>query len=96
MPIYYAPKFTFGQKALKGFLKGVLGWHFSEYERKGSLGGTVTSEDTGFFGGVSLGASFAFNPKVFMNLEYEWDYLSNSYYKDESIQSIIIGIGFKM
>ena len=96
LPIYYAPKFTFGQKALKGFLKGALGWHFSEYERKNALGVTVTSEDTGFYGGVSLGASFAFNPKIFMNLEYEWDYLSNSYYKDGYMESIILGIGFKM
>ena len=94
LPIYYSPKFTFGQKTLKGFIRVPLGWHFSEYERKGSLGGTVTTEDTGFYGGVSLGASFAFNPKVFINLEYEWAYLSNSYYKDESLQSIILGIGF--
>ena len=95
LPIYYAPKFIFGQKAFKGFIKGALGLHFSEYERKSTLG-TVTADDTGFYGGVSVGASFAFNPKVFVNLEYEWDYLSNSYYKDESIESIILGIGFKM
>ena len=94
LPIYYAPKFQFGKNKFKGFVKGALGLHYSEYERTGTLG-NVTTEDTGFYGGVSLGASFALNPKVFINLEYEWDYLSNSYYKDETIESIILGIGFK-
>jgi hypothetical protein len=92
LPVYYAPKFLFGQKAFKGFLKGALGLHFSDYKRSGALGDISTS-DTGFYGGASLGAMFYFNQKVFANIEYEWAYLSNSYYRDGEVTSAMIGLG---
>lgn len=92
LPIYYAPKFLFGKKAFKGFLKGALGMHFSDYTRSGALG-DVSTNDTGFYGGASLGAMFMFNEKVFANVEYEWAYLGNSYYRDGEVTSAMIGIG---
>lgn len=95
LPLYYEPKMLFGEKAFKGFLKGALGAHFSEYDRSGTLA-NVYADDLGFYAGVSVGATYAFNQKVFVNLEYEWDYLSSSYYRDGYMESIILGIGFKM
>lgn len=92
LPIYYAPKYLFGKKAFKGFVKGALGIHFSDYQRSGAAG-DVDTNDTGFYGGASLGAMFMFNEKVFINAEYEWAYLSNSYYRDGEVQSAMIGIG---
>jgi hypothetical protein len=94
LPFYYAPKFLLGKKAFKGFIKGAIGLQFSEFTRSGALG-DLTADDAGLYAGVSLGVRFNFNPKVFMNLEYEWDYLSDSYYKDDYTESIILGIGFK-
>ncbi len=93
LPIYYAPKLLFGKKAFKGFLKGALGVHFSDYKRSGGAVGDIDTNDTGFYGGASLGAMFMFNEKVFANVEYEWAYLSNSYYRDSAVQSAMIGIG---
>ncbi len=92
LPIYYAPKFLFGKKAFKGFLKGALGMHFSKYKRSGAAGDLETS-DTGFYGGASLGAMYMFNEKIFINAEYEWAYLSNSYYRDGEVTSAMIGLG---
>ena len=92
LPMYYAPKILFGKKAFKGFLKGALGIHLSDYKRSGSLGDIETS-DAGFYGGASAGAMFMFNEKVFANIEYEWAYLSNSYYRDGEVTSAMIGIG---
>jgi hypothetical protein len=94
LPIYYAPKFLFGKKAFKGFLKGALGMHLSEYERSGALG-EVSTTDSGFYGGASLGAMLYFNEKVFANIEYEWAYLSNSYYRDGEVTSAMIGLGMR-
>jgi hypothetical protein len=95
LPIYYEGKMLFGDKAFKGLLKGALGAHYSEYERSGTLG-SVSTDDFGFYGGISAGATYAFGEKVFVNLEYEFNYLSNSYYRDGYMESIIFGIGFKM
>ena len=95
LPIYYAPKLLFGKSAFKGFLKGAIGIHFSDYERTGALG-SVESQDTGLFAGASLGAMYAFNEKVFINAEYEWAYLSNSYYRDGELQSVMVGLGFRL
>ena len=95
LPFYYAPKFLLGKKAFKGFIKGAIGIQFSEFTRSGALG-DLTADDAGLYAGVSLGVRFNFNPKIFMNLEYEWDYLSDSYYKDDYTQSLILGLGFKM
>ena len=95
LPIYYAPKLLFGKIAFKGFLKGAIGIHFSDYERTGALG-SVESQDTGLYAGASLGAMYAFNEKVFINAEYEWAYLSNSYYRDGELQSVMVGLGFRL
>ena len=95
LPIYYAPKLLFGKSAFKGLLKGAIGIHFSDYERTGALG-SVESQDTGLYAGASLGAMYAFNEKVFINAEYEWAYLSNSYYRDGELQSVMVGLGFRL
>lgn len=92
IPIYYAPKYLIGEKAFKGFLKGALGLQYSKFKRSGALG-DIDTNDVGFFGGVSLGAMFMFNEKVFANIEYEWDYVGNSYYQDSEMQSAMIGLG---
>ncbi|HPM32788.1 MAG TPA: hypothetical protein PLJ60_20820, partial [Chryseolinea sp.] len=36
-PIYYAPKFLFGNEKVKGFIKGALGWQFSHLQRTGAI-----------------------------------------------------------
>lgn len=36
-PIYYAPKFELGNDVIKGFVKGAIGTHFSNYKRVGYL-----------------------------------------------------------
>lgn len=94
VPYYYAPKFMFGNESLKGFIKGALGMHSSWFERSGSLG-TVTDKGFGFYGGAGLGGLKTINEKVFINIEYEWAYMSNAYYKDGFVNSIMAGIGFK-
>lgn len=93
-PIYYAPKFTIGKGNLKGFVKGALGTHITGYTRTGTIG-EITSTDMGFYGGLGAGAMLNLGEKLFINAEYEWAYMSNSYYRDGFINSAMAGIGFR-
>lgn len=93
-PIYYAPKFMFGQESFKGFVKGALGFQFSDLQRTSGVG-TLESNDSGFYAGLGLGGMYSVKENIFINLEYEWAYMGNSYYRDGFMNSIMLGIGFK-
>lgn len=93
-PIYYAPKFLFGNEKVKGFIKGAVGWQFSGLERTGSLGALETN-DSGFSGGGGAGLSYSLNEKIFLAAEYELLWLSNSYFSDGWLNTASLGIGFR-
>ena len=100
VPIYYAPKIMFGSDKAKGFAKAALGVHFSKYDVKSNVSaspyaGSISTNDVGFYGGLGIGGLLFVNDKIFINLEYEWAYLSNSYYRDGFMNSVMLGLGFK-
>lgn len=92
-PIYYAPKYSFGNDKIKGFIKGALGTHSSGYTR--TLQTEISDHGWGFFGGAGAGVMIFVKDKLFLNVEYEWAYLSNTYYRDGFVNTIQGGIGFK-
>ena len=96
-PIYYVPKYTFlkQESNFRPFVKGALGWHFSNYDRTGLLGGEFDTGDSGFYGGLGAGINLNVSQVLLINLEYEWAYLSNSWYRDGFINSVMLGLGFK-
>ena len=94
LPIYFAPKFMFGNEKIKGFLKGALGMQHSNFERTG-VAWVVESSDWGFYGGLGAGAMFFVSDMIFIDVEYEFAWMSNSYYKDGLINSAMAGIGFR-
>jgi len=96
-PIYYAPKYSFlnSESTFRPFVKGALGMHFSDYNITGPFGGDIDTGDTGFYGGLGAGINLNFGELVLINLEYEWAYLSNSWYRDGFMNSVMLGIGFK-
>jgi opacity protein-like surface antigen len=57
--------------------------------------GEITTNDAGFYGGLGAGFMKSFNENMFMNLEYEWAYLSNGYYVDGFMNTVSLGIGVK-
>ena len=95
VPIYYAPKFVVGKKALNLFAKGALGCHITDYSRSGTLG-SDSADEFGFYGGVSVGGMVVIKQKFFVNAEYEWAYMSNTYFQDGAVQSVMVGIGMKL
>ena len=96
-PIYYVPKYTFlkQESIFRPFVKGALGWHFSYYDIEGNIGGNFDTGDSGFYGGLGAGFTINVSELVLLNLEYEWAYLSNSWYRDGFMNSVMLGIGFK-
>lgn len=93
-PIYYAPRLSFGEKSLKGFIKGAIGMQFSGIKRTGVLS-EGNDRDSGFYGGLGAGCTKTINDKMFVKLEYEWAYLSNSFYRDGFMNSLMLGVGMK-
>lgn len=93
IPVYYAPKFTFGEKSLQGFIKGAIGYHFATINRVGT---SVNDHDTnsGFYSGLALGGVKNINEKLSINIEYEWAFMFNSFYRDGFLNSISLGIGY--
>lgn len=93
-PVYYAPKIMFGNDRIKAFVKGALGMHFSGYKRIGGAS-ELDTRDMGFYGGASVGAMLFLKENLFLNAEYEWAYLSNSYYRDGFMNSALFGLGMR-
>jgi hypothetical protein len=92
-PIYYMPKYLFGGDSFKGFVKGAVGLHISNYTKTTTLL-IVEDEGVGFYGGVGAGAMFTIN-KLFISAEYEWAFASNSNYRNGFMNSAMLGIGIK-
>lgn len=94
-PVCYAPKLYFGKgSSVKGFVKCSLGLHYSGYQATSPVK-DYSSWDWGFYGGLSGGAMKSFGESFIIFLEYEWAYLSNSYYRDGFVHSFMVGTGYK-
>jgi len=89
-PIYYQPKYIFGNDKVKGYVKGALGWQFASI--KGSV---FKANDSGFFGGGGAGLMFNISETFFINADYELAWVSNYYYRDGWLNSAMGGIGFR-
>ncbi len=93
-PIYYAPGLLLGKDKFKFQLKGALGWQFSNLHRYGSV-----FESKSNSGGLTLGAGagglYLFQPTVFLNFGYEFLWMNNSYYVDQYMHNIKLGLGYK-
>jgi len=94
IPMYFAPRYIFGSEKVQGFVKALLGFQLSTYERKSSTG-TLTGDDNGFYGGGGAGLMFHVNDKIFIDAEYEIAYMTNNYYRNGLMQTVMAGIGIK-
>jgi opacity protein-like surface antigen len=78
----------------KFFIKGVLGMQFSKFSSEGAVADLDIS-DVGLYVGAGAGGMYYIQPNVFLNLEYEWAYLSNSLYNDGFMNTAQLGIGYR-
>jgi opacity protein-like surface antigen len=93
--LFYAPKLLLGNSdKFKFFIKGVLGMQFSKFSSEGAVADLDIS-DVGLYVGAGAGGMYYIQPNVFLNLEYEWAYLSNSLYNDGFMNTAQLGIGYR-
>lgn len=92
LPVYYQPKILLGSDKIKVFFEGAVGFHWSKYKRSGFLG-DFSSTDVGFYGGLGAGIMKPLGDRTFINIEYQWAWLSNSFYQNGFINSVMGGIG---
>lgn len=95
LPIYYAPKFLFGSEKLKGFVKGALGFQHTKLKRTSYFNVQTELDGWGFYGGLGAGVMFSINESIFINAEYEFAWMTNSYYSGGIVNSVMGGIGIK-
>jgi opacity protein-like surface antigen len=93
-PVYYAPKYLFGNEKMKGFIKAAVGWQFSNIDRTGAVS-EIETTDSGFTLGAGAGAMYLFNEKVFLSAEYEFLWLQNSYFRDGYLNTASLGLGLR-
>jgi hypothetical protein len=93
LPLYYAPKWLFGKEKIKGFVKGALGIQFASIKREGMS--NLDDNDFGLYAGVGAGGMFFLKENIFLDVEYELAYVSNTWYKNKMMNTISGGIGFK-
>lgn len=93
-PIYYAPRYSFGKDKFKIFINGALGMHFSNYKQTGAIL-QVSGKNAGFYGGLGAGIIFNITEAFYIDVEYNWAYMSNSFYKNGFMNSAMFGIGFR-
>ena len=92
IPIYYAPKFMLGGEKAMVFVRAAIGAQFCRLKFDGDPDGS--DHDFGFYGGFGGGGMLYVSEKLFLNLEYEWAYMSNTFYANGMINSVQLGIGY--
>ena len=95
IPLYFAPKFLFGNDRVKGFIKLTIGGIRTNFERTGTGTTTVSGTGYGFYGGGGAGLEIAVSESVYIIGEYEIAYVSSSYYSGSLLQSASGGIGIR-
>lgn len=93
-PIYYTPRWCFGKENFNVFVNAALGIHFSNFVQKGVLG-EATQSHIGFYGGLGGGLLYNLSERFYIDLEYNWAFMANAYYKNGFMNSAMLGIGFR-
>jgi len=94
IPFYFAPKYIFGSEKTRGFVKLAIGGQSATLKRTGTAT-DATASDFGFYGGGGAGVMIFVHEKVFLNIEYEIAYMTNSVYRNGLMNSVMGGIGVK-
>jgi len=94
LPVYYAPKYMVGGEDFTVFVKGALGVQFSWLTRTGTVA-ELSDNDFGFYGGLGGGLMYMIDDDWFVNAEYDWAYMVNSFYRDGFLNSIMAGVGLR-
>lgn len=94
LPIMFQGKYYFGSNQARGYLQGGVGIQYSRIEYLSS-NLLLSDGDAGFTAGGGIGGYFFTDEKIFINVAYNLNYLSNSFYRDGLVHLFKVGIGFQ-
>ena len=94
VPVAALGQLYFGGNVFQGYVQGQLGLQFSRADYVGERLGWATG-DAGLFAGLGLGGHIFLSEQVFVNIAYNFSYLSNSAYRDGIAHLFKLGIGFQ-
>jgi len=94
LPFCYSPKYLIGNEKVMAFAKASLGVQFTRLKVTGVL--DDSDNDWGFYGGIGAGGMAYLSKTVFLNLEYELAFMSNTFYANGYINSVQLGIGIDL
>ncbi len=94
IPLCYAPKYLIGSEKAMAFARAEVGMQFTRIK----VGGLIDESDNdfGFYGGLGVGGMLYVSKTVFLNLEYELAWMSNTFYANGYINSVQLGIGIDL
>lgn len=95
IPFMFYAKHLFGSGRVRGYAKGGLGLHSSKIEFVGPET-LVTDWDAGLLLGAGAGIYVALDENIFINLNYDFTWLDNSYYQDGLAHFFNLGLGFHL
>lgn len=94
LPVSGYAKYLIGKGKFQGYAKASAGIHYSTEKLEGTNG--LSAHDFGFAFGTGVGAYYHLSEKVFLNADYEFMYQTNGYYNHGMINSVNLGIGFRL
>jgi outer membrane protein W len=96
IPVTFYGKYLIGKdKKLQGYLKAAGGFQFSGIRLENQNSDTKDN-DIGFALGTGAGVYYTLSEKMFFNVDYEFLYLTNSWYNNGIVNSVSLGLGFKL
>ncbi len=93
-PITFAMKGFIGGDKARAYVRGQIGIQSSTAQAETTI---VTSKiwSTGFTGGGGIGINYLLNERIFLNLEYNANWIESDFYDSELIHLITLGIGIQ-
>lgn len=94
LPVYYSHKFLFGNEYFRGYVKGLVGFSFSNYKYSHTYQGGWAN---GFLTGAGAGSMYWLkNKKTFLFADYEFQARYTDFNGFRYSNSISVGIGFRI
>lgn len=94
IPVMAYGKYLIGNDKLQGYAKGGGGFQFTKVSSE-TPNLYLSDKDFGFALTAGVGGYYALTEYLYLNVDYEFLYLTNSTYNSGMINSVSLGIGFK-
>lgn len=90
-PALLSMKYIFGSEKLKGYAGVGFGVHFSKLNQGEEFIETITEPAVN----IPIGFMWVFNEGIYLNVNYTFNYLAQSFYTNDLAHTISLGVGIQ-